>query len=402
MAFIQIPIVFGTAPITALVAGTGINVSAGPTPTIDLEDTLVTPGSYTAADITVDQQGRITAAANGTGVGTVTSVGSGTGLTGGPITTTGTLNLANTAVTPAAYTYADITVDQQGRITSAASGNPFSTILFGDGSDGDVTLGSNTTLTRDMYYNNLNLGGFTLTVGGYRVFIAGTLSGSGTITASGANASGSTAGAGAATGTIGGGGNGGNGGAVSGNGAAGTGVPATTWIGQAAGAGGLGAAVFTGGAAGTSTRPAAGQGGMASGGTNFGPFCSPITGHTGRDLLGTAMRGGNGAGGGGGSNTNAGGGGGGGGGVLMLFINANTSSVTFRANGGNGANATGTNAAGGGGGGGGYVYLVYNSLGWAPSGGTTEANGGNQGTGNGTGAAGTAGTQGVTHVIPIS
>lgn len=61
----------------------------------------------------------------GNGSGTVTQVNTGTGLTGGPITSSGTISLANTAVTAGVYGTSNvvpqITVDAQGRITNVAS-----------------------------------------------------------------------------------------------------------------------------------------------------------------------------------------------------------------------------------------------------------------------------------------
>ena len=133
----------GTASQIAVTFGNAV----GGSPTIALADNPVLPG-VASATLPIGATGdRPAAAVNGmlrynttialfegyinnawtslaSGSG-VTSIATGTGLTGGPITSTGTISIDVTGVTAGSYTAANITVNAQGQITTASSNSSF-------------------------------------------------------------------------------------------------------------------------------------------------------------------------------------------------------------------------------------------------------------------------------------
>jgi hypothetical protein len=313
---------------------------------------------------------------------------------------------------------------------------------FGSGADGDVIISVDTTLTRDMFYNNLTINsGIFLNTAGYRVFVRGTLGGSGTIRNNG-----------------GAGGNGGDGGELSGD--AGTAGTATTGAylpasiaGKAGGAGqsnGVARGTGTAGANITnsigSNGVAGGQGGLVGPGSNGGGAggtvtAMPATAGTHYDLQmmilwrafpdaasPISFRGGAGSGSGSGGQSTAtaghgsgggGGGSGGTGGCVLVCASVITGGFVVEAkggaggdggDGGNGVNGFGARNGGGGGGGGGggnggiIVFIYSQNDSWTGSldvsggAGGIKGIGGTQINGGTNGSDGTNGTDGATGV----
>ncbi len=138
--------------------GTGQTTYANGELLIGKTDGTLAKATLTASTgVTItNADGSITISATGTG-GTVTSVdvSGGVGLTssGGPITGSGTItvDLDNTAVTPGNYTFASISVDQQGRLTAASSGSAVtsvtatSPVASSGGATPDISIQDGTT-----------------------------------------------------------------------------------------------------------------------------------------------------------------------------------------------------------------------------------------------------------------
>lgn len=285
---------------------------------------------------------------------------------------------------------------------------------FGDGSDGDVIISTDTTLARDMFYNNLTVNnGIFLYANGYRIFVKGIITtiGTGKVDRSGNN------------------GANGAGSAPPGpkiNAAGGAALPAGTLTGVSAGGQGGGADngnSFEAGAAAASVTNSIGVVGGAGGGprpTGTVTAASPsihspypvylldTTAILMRNATGQFNGSSSGAGGdssGGNGGTRGGGGGGSSGGMIFIAakemnFSANDSIRAIGGNGGTGATSGLGNASGGGAGSGGVIVLIYKTMSGTTLTASTALAGGTGGTVGGS-ASGSNGTTGIIYSYQI-
>jgi len=289
---------------------------------------------------------------------------------------------------------------------SSSLSTSFLSAYYGLGFDGDVTISTTVTLSRNMQYNSLIItGSGRLKPAGFRISVKGalTIDAGGSIDDDGpANPTAGTTGTALTSrGTYGPAATAGRDGVtVTGNGSA----PVSTSVnvslnsagvvpaGAAGGASGVGQ---SGGAGGSATVPSPAQD-WSSNALLFG----------GRTTLPGTFGGGAGGGSGGCSTTGGtctSGAGGCGAGAVMVYAATLTNNGRISANGTNGGAAAITGTANGGGGGGGGGGLVFLQTSTSTGTGTVQALGGNGGAGAGTsGVAGSAGTQGCVVVLVTS
>lgn len=185
--------VTGTAPVVVNPTSGDANVS--------LATITGVANDYQYANITVDEYGRVTAAGDGTpvtqlngldgavtlspganvsitpgasndliiastggGATGVTQIDTGIGLEGGPITTTGTIDLSNTGVAGGTYTTPEITVNLQGQIVNATNINVDLQHVLDNGALANnvgITLVNGSVIATSGVFNSTNVGNAT-------------------------------------------------------------------------------------------------------------------------------------------------------------------------------------------------------------------------------------------------